>query len=397
MMALATITRHFEMKINLKLKAMKSLKHHLNRFNPTSHFTCVIVAAVLSGAFLLSPLHANEPAKKEAAEATTPTQQDTGGETQPTYREGSELLDYSIITATTNEDEATKPVIEELQADWRDGFGDLSIGYLIAGDERLQRRKLESFRLALEAASQLTVKFRAVRTLNDLIKLQADRRIQYAMHSASSYVTLQAFCKCVEPIAVPTDQAGASGVHAVIIAPFSGKVRSLSDLKGNRLAVPAPPATLTRLLPLYYFKDIGYDEPDDLGEVIDVVNPVEGWRKITAGEADAAIGWSSLKGEIDTGYSSGTLNHLIGVTEIAKSTDMRVVWQSKKVPNAPHVIRADTPTPLKELLREFLTNLHEKNRAAYDAVAPTLSGGFTLIKDADFAPLAKIIEEKKDG
>ena len=306
-------------------------------------------------------------------------------------------FDHSIITSTTEKDATGDPVIQELKADWRDGVGLLTIGYLIEGDEKRQRRQLEPFRLALQGASGLKVAYRGVRTLDQLIKLQADRRVQYGLHSASSYITLHTVCKCVEPLAVAKDQGGASGVHAVVIAPFSGKVRTLSDLKGKRLAVPAPPTTITRLLPLSNFKEAGYDKPDDLGELVDVANPVEGWRKIVAGEADATIGWSSLQGDLKTGYSSGTLKHLIVVTEFAKSTDMRVVWRSKMVPNAPHVIRSDLPTPLKELLRDFLTNLHEKNRAAYDAISPLLSGGFTLIEEKDFSPLAKIIKKKKEG
>lgn len=345
---------------------------------------------------IVVPVNAQEP--REEARPEAPLEGDIEPiEEEEVFFGPHQPYDDSIITATTVDGEAAKPIIEELKADWRDSFGALSIGYLIEGDEHRQRRQMEPFRLALQQASGLEVRYRAVRRLDELIKLQADRRIQYALHSASSYVTLQIFCKCVEPIVVPTDQAGASGVHAVVIAPFSGKVRSLSDLKGNRLALPAPPATITRLLPLSNFKAAGYDKPDDIGELIDVANPVEGWRKIIAGEADATIGWSTLQGDLSTGYSSGTLNHLIATLQTAKSTDMRVVWQSKAVPNPPHVIRTDMPTPLKELLRDFLTSLNEKNRVAYDAISPLFSGGFSLVEDADFAPLAKVIQKKNEG
>lgn len=325
--------------------------------------------------------------------------QDANRKDLPSLEEGvlAETLDDTLITGNTEKEETLEPTIQELQADWRDSVGLLSIGYLIDGDKKRQRRQLEPFRLALQRASGLRVAYRPVSTLDELIKLQVDRRVQYALHSASSYVTLQALCKCVEPIAVPTDQAGVSGVHAVILAPFSGKIRALSDLKGKKLAVPVPPATITRLLPLSNFKAAGYDKPGDIGQLIDVANPVEGWRKVAAGEADAVIGWSTLHGDLTSGYSSGTLNHLIVVAEMAKSTDLRVVWQSKLVPNAPHVIRSDMPTPLKELLRDFLINLDEKNRAAYDSISPLLSGGFTLIEDKDFAPLTKIIQKKKEG
>ncbi|MBA4782011.1 MAG: PhnD/SsuA/transferrin family substrate-binding protein [Rhizobiales bacterium] len=274
--------------------------------------------------------------------------------------------------------------------DWRDSVGTLTVGYLVDGDPERQRRRLEPFRFALEHASGLRVGYKAAASLNELIKLQVQRRVQYALHSASSYVTAQVLCKCVEPLAVPTDGSGAKTVHAVILAPFDGAVRALSDLKGHRLAIPQEPATITRALVLKALKNGGYDQPGDFGTLVDVANPVEGWRNVQNGAADASVGWSTLQGDLSTGYSGGTLHQLIEGTGLAKSTDIRIVWRSKPVPNPPHVIRSDLPTPLKALLKDFLFGLAAKNRAAYDSVSPYFSGGFVAIEAAEFDAMQEL-------
>jgi len=293
------------------------------------------------------------------------------------------VSDHTII------DSETTASIEVI-SNWRDSFGVLAVGYLIQGDQQRQRRKMETFRRALEQATRLRVLFRPAKTLEQLITMQISRRIQYAVHSASSYVSAQVRCKCLEPVAAPTDWQGARGVYAAIIAPYDGDVRGLNDLKGRRLAVPKAPATITRMLPLNRLKETGFDKAGDLGTIVDVDHPVAGWQKIQAQEADAVIGWSTLQGDFQTGYSGGTLDHLFNQTALAKSADVRVVWQSELVPHGPHTIRSDAPTELKKLLSEFLLSVHQKNTYAYDAVSPDLSGGFAAISDKDYYALTRL-------
>lgn len=300
-----------------------------------------------------------------------------------------EVITNDGVDNQTIVDSTTTSSIEVIK-NWRDAFGVLAVGYLIQGDQQRQRRKMETFRRALEGATGLRVLFRPTKTLEQLITMQINRRIQYAVHSASSYVSTQVRCKCVEPIAAPTDWQGARGVHAVIIAPYDSDVRGLNDLKGRRLAVPKAPATITRMLPLQQLKATGFDKEGDLGTVIDVDHPVAGWQKIQAREADAAIGWSTLQGDFQLGYSDGTLSHLFNQTQLATNTDVRVIWQSDMVPNGPHAIRTDAPTELKKLLSGFLLSMHKTNTYAYDAVSPHLSGGFAAISDKDYYALTRL-------
>lgn len=299
------------------------------------------------------------------------------------------------IGVLTGEDIKT-PLIDiagstSASSNWRDTVGVLAVGYLVSGDQDRRRRQLEIFRRTMERHTGLRVSFRPVKTLDRLIALQIKRRIQYAIHSASSYATAQVLCTCLEPLAVPTDRLGAKGIHAILMTPYNSQIRSINDLRGKRLAIPREPATVTRALPLRRFEESGLDQPGDMGILIDVADPLEGWKKVAAQQADAAIGWSSLNGDLTLGYSSGTLNHLISGVGIAKSTDIRVVWQSRLVPYGPHTIRSDVPTELKKILRTFLTTLQQTNPYVYDAISPSLSGGFVSVTDADFAPITHLV------
>lgn len=308
------------------------------------------------------------------------------------------------IEVITNDGVSSETIVDgsstssiEVISNWRDGFGVLSVGYLVQGDQQRQRRQMEAFRRALERATGVRVLFRPAKSLEKLITMQINRRIQYAIHSASSYVSTQMRCKCVEPLVVPTDREGARGIHAVIIAPYESNIRSVNDLKGRRLAVPKAPATITRQLPLESLEAAGFDQPGDLGTLVDVDHPVDGWQKIQAKEADAVIGWSTLQGDFNLGYSGGTLNHLFSQTGLAKNTQVRVIWQSDFVPNGPHAIRNDVPTELKKILDRFLLSLHENNTYAYDAVSPHLSGGFKAVSDRDYFAMTKLVLPKANA
>lgn len=276
--------------------------------------------------------------------------------------------------------------------DWRESVGVFRVGYLIDGDQARHRARLEPFRLAMERATGLQVSLSPKRTLDQLIRDQAIRRIQYAVHSASSYATTETLCKCLELLAVPSDGTGAIGLHSVVLAAAEGNVGSLSDLKDKRLAVPAPPATITRTVALNELASAGFNPDEAFGDIIDVENPLEGWRLIQQGKADAVIGWSTLQGDLSEGYSAGTLRHIIQIAELGTSADISVLWQSRAVPYGPHSIRNDLPTPLKSILKEFLLTLQVRDRDAYEAVEPNHSGGFVSVNRQDFSAVLRIAQ-----
>jgi phosphonate transport system substrate-binding protein len=71
-----------------------------------------------------------------------------------------------------------------------------------------------------------------------LIDAQATSRIEYAIYSTTAYATALELCRCIAPLAAPTDVDGASGIRSIVIA-RAGKLKSVSDLPKMKVAVPA--------------------------------------------------------------------------------------------------------------------------------------------------------------
>ena len=84
-------------------------------------------------------------------------------------------------------------------------------------------------------------------------------RVQYAIHSASSYATAEALCACVEPIALPTAFDGSHGFHAVLVAHADSAIASLADARGKRLALTGADSVAGRLVPLKALAGQGID------------------------------------------------------------------------------------------------------------------------------------------
>lgn len=279
-------------------------------------------------------------------------------------------------------------------ADWRDQIGVLLIGYLQQGEASFQREKMEPFRRLLEEKTGLEVIMRPHRKWGELIDQQADRRLQYVIHSAATYATTMALCKCVEPLAVPTSSGGSKGVYSLLLVPGNSSISSLSGLKGQRVAISQAPSVAGRSIILSQLEKMTAEDPSFRPTFVQARNPIEAAQMMLEGKADAAVGWSSLMGDQGSGYSKGTLRALIESGVVA-SGQLRIAWQSALLPYGPHAIRVDVPTELKEILRETLQAMNEQYPDAYDAISGPLEGGFRAIENAEYQPLLNIAQTSK--
>jgi ABC-type phosphate/phosphonate transport system substrate-binding protein len=98
-------------------------------------------------------------------------------------------------------------------------------------------------------------------------------------------------------------------------------------------------------------------------------------KAFASGEINTMIGWSSLTGDPSAGYSRGNLKQLSEQYGISPR-NLSVIWKSKQIPHRPHIIRKKINGEAKQILRNTLLELNEKNTAAYDAIEPVYSGGF---------------------
>jgi phosphonate transport system substrate-binding protein len=275
---------------------------------------------------------------------------------------------------------------------WEDTHKALRVGFLTTNGPAYDLRRLEPFRAYLETSIGFPVELVPAATYGALIDAEATDRVQYAVHSATSYVTAAARCRCIEPLAVPSAFDGAKGFHAILLARADSPIQTAAEAKGMTLAVTAADSIAGRLVPLKYLAREGIDAATHFASVLEATDPAAAIAALLAGNVDLAVGWSSLTGEAAGGYSFGVLTSMVRSGTLSMDA-VRIVWRSPLIPFGPHTVRADLPDDLKQRLRSALLSLGASNTVALDAVdrSSVGGGGFVEIAAADYAVVADLI------
>lgn len=283
-----------------------------------------------------------------------------------------------------------------VHADWRNDIPVLRVGVMTGANAPYRIAQLKPFRAYLEARLAIPVEVMAVENFGTLIDAQSAARVHYAIYSATAFSTAAATCGCVEPLAVPTRAGGEAGFHALLVARADGPIRSLADARGTRLAVARADSVAGRLLQMKAMEKEEIEPDDYFARVIERDNPELAISALLAGEADIAVAWSSLAGDMSAGYSFGVLTGLVADGELSMD-QIRIIWQSPLIPFGPHAVRSDLPDDLRQLILDALLAVASEDPAALDAVDRFAGQGFVAV-DADFfAPIAALISPSTSG
>ncbi len=277
-------------------------------------------------------------------------------------------------------------------AGWRDDLKVLRIGTVTPRGAAYDIARLEPFRAYMQDRLGLPVEIVAMADYDALIDAQVSARVQYAIHSASSYVTAQVLCACVEPVALPTAFDGSRGFHSVLVAHAGGAVASLADARGKRLALTGADSVAGRLVPLKALAGQGIDAKTYFSSVLTAPDPEQAVTMLFTDEADLAAGWSSLSGDAASGYSFGVFTRMVSAGALAMDR-LNIVWTSPLIPFGPHVVRTDLPDELKTLIATALTAMATEAPDALDAVdgASIGGGGFAPATAADYAVIKDLV------
>lgn len=276
---------------------------------------------------------------------------------------------------------------------WREAVPTLRVGVLAGENQAYTVARIEPFRLYLEARLGVEVEIVPGFDYPALIAAQTSAGVHVTFLSATAYATARAACACVEPLLIPVTPEGDTGYRAIMVAPAGGAVRGIDDLAGRRLAVSAADSVAGRLLPLRSFADAGMGA--DRFELVLRDTPEAAMAALAAGEADAALAWSSMTGTAATGYRSGVLAQLVATGTLAMA-DIAVVWQSPEIPNPPVVVQSALPEDFKTALRNAMVELRAADPVALDAVDRAYGGGYRPAAAADFAPLVALFEREAE-
>lgn len=277
-------------------------------------------------------------------------------------------------------------------AGWRDDIKVLRIGTVAPRGAAYDLARLEPFRAYMQDRLGLPVEIVASAEYAALIDAQAAAHVQYAIHSAASYVTAQALCACVEPVALPAAFDGSHGFHSVIVTHAGSEISGLAGARGKRLALAGANSVAGRLVPLKALAAEDIDATTYFSSLVTAADPEEAVTMLFTDEADLAAGWSSLTGDAASGYSFGVFSRMVASGALAMDR-LKIVWQSPLIPFGPHVVRRDLPDELKTLIADALTAMAGEAPDALDAVDTSSigGGGFVPVTDGDYAVIEGLV------
>lgn len=279
-------------------------------------------------------------------------------------------------------------------AQWRETIPVVRIGVLGGVNQAYASARAEPFRQYLADALGVDVQIVSAIDYPALVSAEINGAVQAAFLSATAFVAASTACDgCVEPLVIPTGPAGEAGYHAIMVARSGGSVGTVRDLPGRRLAVSAEDSIAGRLLPLNMFVAEGVATTDMM--LVERASPAEAIAAMLAGEADAALAWSTLTGTAALGYDAGALAQMVGAGTLDMN-EIAVVWASPLIPYGPLTVQVDLPQDLKDDLRAAMLGLRTEAPDALVIVDGGLGGGF-IAADADaFAVLMTLFTDAAD-
>lgn len=286
------------------------------------------------------------------------------------------------------------------KADWRQDIGTFRIGIVAGDDVQGTYARVEPFRLALAEALGLNVEIFAAKNYRILINAHVAARIEYAIYSATAYATAWKMCECVEPLVLPKSLSGENSYKSILIAADGGP-QNLNELISAKLTGLSANSFAGYKFAAFELAAAAVKLPDDIQFAPSGEQAVQ---QYLAGDFNALIGWSSLSGDPQAGYSLGTLKLIAELNSKNKAANPvigRVIWQSSAIPHRPHAIRKTLAAEAKTLLREVLTRMFETDPVAYDSIEPVFGGGFATASHSQFLPIIAYVNslapQKKDA
>ncbi len=273
------------------------------------------------------------------------------------------------------------------EAGWREDMGVFRIGIVAPGADG-SVPGAETIRAGFATALGMPVELFAAKDYAVLIDAQATGRIQYAVHTATSYAAAALLCSCIVPIAAPMGEDGGFGIRSVLIARADGPATAEAATRARIAFGPADSVT-GALLPRAEWRPAGADLAGTESFLVPVASAEEAERKLVEGEVDAMFGFVRSTDD-PSSAAGGTPQRL----REAGLEGTRVLWTSPLLRNGPHAVLSTLPAEARDLLTTYLTGLRDAEPAVYDLVEQRFSGGFVAVSADDYASALALVRKQ---
>ncbi len=281
---------------------------------------------------------------------------------------------------------------------YKDTIKEFRIG-LLGGENTADRLKRnDEFQKLLQVRLGIPVKLFPASDYAGVMQGIAAGQLEAAEFGASGFAGAYLDCKCLEPIVVPQENDGSTYYYSVIVTRADSGIKTLADLKGHSLAWADPNSTSGYLIPSStlktqgidltpgkYFSTLGFSGGHEQG-VVAVLNK----------QYDAAATWTSGQGDESVGYSRGNLRSMVD-KKMLKMSDIRVLWQSGKIPNGPWAVRSAIPNDLKVVFTDFLLDLPKSHKKVYDDIEQGTGIGYAPATMDLYKDIISLREAEQQG
>lgn len=179
----------------------------------------------------------------------------------------------------------------------------------------------------------------------------------------------------VVPILKPLNEAGKPTYRCVFVVPVNSPIRTLSDLKGKKVAFGSRHSTTGNLIPRYMLRKNGIPL-EELGSLANLRNHSSVARAVLKGEFDA--------GAVRDAVADNFLKH-----------GLRIIAASEELPSIPLVVRKNAPREQVKAISDALVKLDRNNpehRKLMKKWGSEFKNGFVPATAADYRELARLFK-----
>jgi phosphonate transport system substrate-binding protein len=265
-------------------------------------------------------------------------------------------------------------------AGWREDMKSFRIGLIAEPGAGQSVTGLAALKQAYAQALGIPVEIFVARDYAALIDAQATARLDYAVYSTTAYATAALLCACVEPVAAPIGEDGATGIKAILVT-RDGRVSKPSDIGTHRVAIAELDSIAGFVLPRLELAAgqvaLSGSEPF----LVHAESASAAETMLVEGSVDAIFGW--LPANADAELPGGTLERLEAAG--MDKTSLSVVWKSPLLRYGPHALRSGLGAELRLTLVAFLTELKRSQPEIYDLLETHRGGGLAEVRADDYA------------
>jgi phosphonate transport system substrate-binding protein len=235
---------------------------------------------------------------------------------------------------------------ESAEPEDRETWPTIRIGLIPEQDIFSQKQRYEPIAEYLSKSMRANVELVILSRYGNIIENFVSNRLDGAFFG--SFTGALAHRKLnVEALARPEYPDGTSTYHGLLLVRKDSGITGVEDMRGKRFAFVDKATTAGYLLPLYYFKTHGIDDPDALLK-----------ETYFAGTHEGVIN-DVLDRKAEIGAAKNTMFSMLANNNPRISEELSVLMRSPDVPENALCVRADLDETLKNNLRIALLSMDQ--------------------------------------